>query len=81
MRMKAIVSGIAGLPALIAMSPAWAHLDPIEHGSGSAGHAFGADHVLATIVLLAVIGGIAVVVWRSRRGAAESTVKQRRSPK
>jgi urease accessory protein len=78
--MKTLVGAVAaGLPVLAAMSPAWAHLDPAEHGgiAGDPGHAFGADHVLATIALLAIIGGVAVAVWRWRRNAAAGTLTAR----
>ena len=68
---------------MLAASPAWAHLDPVEHGgfAGAPDHAFGIDHVLATIGLVAIIVGISFAVWRSKRNAAASAVTERRRQK
>ncbi|WP_428671051.1 HupE/UreJ family protein [Roseibium sp.] len=58
---------LAATLALTATSPAFAHLDPAEHGSFAAGFShplFGTDHVLAMIAVglwAALLGGRAVL--------------------
>lgn len=62
-------TGTLALGALLALSsPAFAHLDPAEHGSFLAGAThplFGADHVLAMVAVglwAALLGGRAVLI-------------------
>ena len=67
MMMKRIVIVLAALGAGVA--PAFAHLDPAEHGSLMAGPLFGFDHVLAMMAVglwAALLGGRAL--WLAPAG-------------
>jgi urease accessory protein len=64
MKLKAVTLALLG--ASLATSPAFAHLDPVAHGSFAAGAThplFGADHVLAMVAVglwAAMLGGRAI---------------------
>jgi hydrogenase/urease accessory protein HupE len=65
-------AGVAVAVLAIAVSPAFAHLDPAEHAglAGEAPHPFGVEHVVASIGIALVIAAIGFIEWRRRRAAS-----------